>query len=103
MLNKKKPIPSAEMVKLTKQCSVAILNQLLEKKMDRNRTIYCSIGTQQFDQALCDLGASVSVMPEVVYDKLGQYSLSPTSMVLQLADQLVWYPARIAEDIQVKI
>jgi len=28
MLNKKKPIPRAEMVKLTEQCSAAILNQL---------------------------------------------------------------------------
>jgi hypothetical protein len=88
MLNKKKPIPSAEVVKLTEQCSAAILNQLPEKKKDPgNPTIFCSIGTQQFDQALCDLGASVNVMPKVVYDKLNYYSLSPTSIVLQLADQ----------------
>jgi hypothetical protein len=88
MLNKKKPIPSTEVVKLIEQCSASILNQLPEKKKDPgNPTISCSIGTQQFDQALCDPGASVSVMPKVVYDKLDHYSLSPTSMVLHLADQ----------------
>jgi len=75
MLNKKKPILSAEMVKLTEQCSAARLNQLLEKKKNPgNPTISSSIGTQQFDQVLCDLGASVSVMPKVVYDKLSHYS-----------------------------
>jgi len=90
MLNKKKPIPSTEVVKLTEQCSVAILNQLLEKKKDLgNSTISCSTGTQQFDQALCDLGAIASVMPKVVYDKLDHQSLSLTAMVLQLADQSV--------------
>jgi len=45
MINKKKPIPSIEMVKLTKQCSAAILNQLPEKKKDPgNPTISCSLG-----------------------------------------------------------
>ena len=42
-------------------------------------------------------------MPKVVYDKLDHCSLSPTSMVLQLVDQSVWYLAGIAKDIPVKI
>jgi hypothetical protein len=104
ILNKKKPLPSVEVMRLTEECSAAILNQLPEKKKDPwNPTISCSIGTQQFDQALCDLGASVNVMPKVVYDKLNHNSLSPTTMCLQLADQSVQYPAGIAEDIHVKI
>jgi hypothetical protein len=40
------------------------------------------IGTMKFDQALCDLGASVSVMPKVIYDQLNHDSLVPTSMHL---------------------
>ena len=88
ILNKKKPLPSIEVVKLTEECSAAILNQLLEKDPG-NPTISCSIGSQQFDQALCDLGASVSFIPKVVYDKLNHNSLSPTTMCLQLADQSV--------------
>jgi len=42
-------------------------------------------------------------MPKVVYDKLGHYSLSPTSMVLQLANQSVQYLTSIDKDILVKI
>ena len=53
--------------------------------------------------ALCDLGASVSVMPKVVYDKLNYYKLAPTAMCLQLADQTVRYPQGIVENVPVKI
>ncbi|WVZ48582.1 hypothetical protein U9M48_000003 [Paspalum notatum var. saurae] len=53
ILNNKKPLPLTEVVHLTEECSVAILNQLLEKKQDpRNPYISCSIETQNFDQAL---------------------------------------------------
>ena len=83
ILNKKKPMPSVEVVKLTEECSTALLNQLPKKKKDPgNPTISCSIGAQQFHQALCDLRASVSVMPKVIYDKLNHNSLSPTTMCL---------------------
>ena len=72
-----------EVVKLTKECSVAILNYLPEKKKDPGcPTITCSIGTQQFDHALYDLGASVSVMPKTVFDKLNFTHLAPTPMML---------------------
>ena len=91
------------MVKLIEECSATILNQLPEKKKDPgNPTISCSIGAQQFDQTLY-LGASISIMPKVVYDKLNHISLSLTTMCLQLADQLVRYPVGIEEDIPVKI
>ncbi|KAJ1257363.1 hypothetical protein BS78_K086200 [Paspalum vaginatum] len=86
------------------ECSVAILNQPPQKKKDPgNPTILCSIGTQHFDQALCDLGASVSVMLKEVFDKLTHATLAPTTMCLQLADQSIRYPDGIAEDILVKI
>jgi hypothetical protein len=45
-------------------------------------TISCLIGTQKFDQALCHLKASLSVMPKVIYDQLNHDSLAPTSMHL---------------------
>ncbi|XP_066162189.1 uncharacterized protein [Oryza sativa Japonica Group] len=52
---------------------------------------------------LCDLGASISVIPKDVFDKLNFTVLTPTPMRLQLADSSVRYPARIAEDVPVKI
>ena len=48
-------------------------------------------------------GASVSGMLKVVYDKLNHHALAPTAMCLQLADQMVRYPMRIAENIPVKL
>jgi len=56
-----------------------------------------------FENALCDLGASVSIMPKTVFDKLDYSTLTPTTMCLQLADQSVRYPAGIAENILVRI
>jgi hypothetical protein len=104
ILNKKRPLPSTEVIKLTEECSAAILNKLLEKKKDLGcPTIDCSIGDQHFNNALCDLGASVSVMPATVYHKLDHSALEPTSMCLQLADQSVRYPLGITENIPVKI
>ncbi|WVZ63313.1 hypothetical protein U9M48_012954 [Paspalum notatum var. saurae] len=90
ILNNKKPMPSAEIVHMTEECSAAILNQPPQKKKDPGSpTIPCSIRNQVFNQALCDLGASVSVMPKIVFDKLNHAALVPTSMCLQLADQSI--------------
>ena len=104
ILRNKRTLPTTEVVQLTEECSAAILDPLLVKKKDPGcPTITCSIGAQHFSNALCDLGASVSVIPKVVYDKLNHHALAPTAMCLQLADQTVHYPAGIAENIPVKI
>jgi hypothetical protein len=85
-------------------CSATILDGLLDNMGDPSvPTISCLIGTQKLDQALCDLGASMSIMSKVIHDKLNHDSLVPTSMHLQLADQLTRHPVGITEDIPVKI
>jgi len=81
-----------------------MLNTSPVKKKDPGcPTIDCSIGSQNFENVLCDLGASVSVMPKKIFDKLNYSTLTPTSMCLQLADQSVCYPAGITKNILVKI
>jgi hypothetical protein len=45
----------------------------------------------------------MSFMPKVIYDQLNHDSVVPTSMHLQLVDQLIWCPVGIAEDILVRI
>ena len=77
-------------IKLTEACSATIIHQLPEKKKDPGcPTSRCSIGAQNFHKVLCDLGASVSVMPMVVFDQLSYSVLTPTPMQLQLADSSV--------------
>jgi len=83
ILNNKKPLPKTEVIKLTEELSEDILNKFLDKKKAPGcPTIDCSIGTQHFEHALCDSGASISVMPKVIFDKLNHTTLSPTSMYL---------------------
>ena len=84
IINNKRPLPTTEVIKLTEACSAAILQQLPEKKKDLGfPTIRCSIGAQNFDKALCDLGASVSVMPLAVFDQLNYTELTPIPIQLQ--------------------
>jgi hypothetical protein len=104
ILNQKRPIPEMNRLMFAERCSSAILDGLPDRIGDPGvPTISYLIGTQKFEQALCDLGASVGVMPKVIYDQLNHDSLVPTSMQLQLVDQLIWHLVGIAEDIPVRI
>jgi hypothetical protein len=57
------------MLVFAERCSSTILDGLLDKMGDPGvPNISCLIGTQKFGQALCDLRASMSVMPKLIYD-----------------------------------
>jgi hypothetical protein len=69
ILNQKRPIPKMDKLVFVKRCSAAILDGLPDKMDDPSvPTISYLIGTQKFDQALCDLRACMSIMPKVIYD-----------------------------------
>jgi hypothetical protein len=89
-------------VKMSEQCSAAIANRLEKQKDPRCLMIPCSIGSFKFEKALCNLGASVSVMPRDVFEKL-RLPLDPTGMCLELGDNSIRYPLGIAEDAPVKV
>ena len=83
ILNNKRPLPTTEVIKLTEEYSAAILNTSLIKKKDLGcPSIDCTIRSQNFKNVLCDLGASVSVMPKKIFDKPNYSTLTPTSMCL---------------------
>jgi len=54
--------------------------------------IRCSIFDQQYNRALCDLGASINIMPKVIFEQQQYPTLSPTMMYVQLADSSIQYP-----------
>ncbi|KAL0400141.1 UNVERIFIED_CONTAM: hypothetical protein Sradi_2357400 [Sesamum radiatum] len=56
-----------------------------------------------FEKALCDLGASINLMPYSIFAKLGMHELTPTIVTLQLADRSIKYPRGIIEDVLVKV
>ena len=66
-------------------------------------TVPCTIGGTHFDKALCDIGASVSLMPYSIYKKLNLDELKPTNMSLSLADKPVTYPLEILENVLTKV
>ncbi|XP_074306246.1 uncharacterized protein LOC141641486 [Silene latifolia] len=57
----------------------------------------------QIERALCDLGASISLMPLKIFKKLKDYELSPTRVSLQLADRSVRYLIGLVEDVPLKV
>ena len=65
--------------------------------------ISCTIYVKHFEQCLCDLGASVNIMPKVIYKELQYPALSPTTMLIQLANLTIRYPEGIAEHIFVRV
>ncbi|GJW96844.1 hypothetical protein Tco_0178652 [Tanacetum coccineum] len=63
----------------------------------------CFINNVCFDNALVDLGASVSVMPLLTYLNLGLGELTHTKLTVELADRTVKYPKGIVENVLVGI
>jgi len=79
ILSKKRKISEHETVALGEECSVVVLNQLPAKLKDPGSfSIPCMIGNVNIDRALCDLGSSVSLMPYLIFKRLGRGELSPT-------------------------
>ncbi|XP_019262682.1 PREDICTED: uncharacterized protein LOC109240478 [Nicotiana attenuata] len=66
-------------------------------------TIPCTIGSYAFAKELCDLGASINLMPLAIYTKLGISRARATSMLLQLADRTVKQPIGILDDVLVEV
>ena len=53
--------------------------------------------------ALCDLGASINLMPLSVFNSLGIGEVKPTTFTLLLADKTIAYPKGKIEDILVQV
>ncbi|XP_056688156.1 uncharacterized protein [Spinacia oleracea] len=71
ILSGKRSCEAKETVQLTKSCSALIQHSFPPKLNDpRSFSIPCSIQKLKFDNSLCDLGASVSILPYKTYEKL---------------------------------
>ena len=93
-----------ETVAFTEECSAVLQNKSPPKLKDPGSfSIPCHLGALFIDKALCDLGASVSVMPLSIFQKLNMGELKCTQMTLQMADRSIKYPLGILEDVPVKV
>ncbi|GKF54787.1 putative reverse transcriptase, RNA-dependent DNA polymerase [Tanacetum coccineum] len=62
-----------------------------------------TIGNHSMSNALADIGASISVMPYSLFERLGLGSLKPIKMTIKMADRSMQSPKRIIENVLVKI
>ncbi|GJT14380.1 putative reverse transcriptase domain-containing protein [Tanacetum coccineum] len=73
---------------MNERCLAVLLNKLPSKEKDPGSfTILCDIGHLHINNALADLGASISLIPYTMYEKLGLGEPKPTRMSLELADR----------------
>ncbi|KAH9657995.1 hypothetical protein KPL70_023310 [Citrus sinensis] len=104
ILIKKIRLGEFETSALTQESSRMLQSKIPQKMKDPGSfTIPCSIGTKYSGKALCDLGASINLMPSSVFKQLGVGECRPTTMTLQLADRSHAYPEGKIEDVLVKV
>ncbi|KAL5541145.1 hypothetical protein UlMin_044362 [Ulmus minor] len=81
MLTRKRRFGEFETVALTRECNAVLQNKLPPKlKNPGSFAIPCSIGNRYFGKALCDLGASINLMPMSIFKKLGIGEARPTTV-----------------------
>ncbi|XP_062093785.1 uncharacterized protein LOC133799807 [Humulus lupulus] len=104
ILTKKRRLGEFETVALTKECSSFLQNKLPPKMKDPGSfTIPCTIGNSYCGMALCDLGASINLMPMSIFKQLGIGEVRPTTVTLQLADRSLAHPDGKIEDVLVRV
>ncbi|XP_074278434.1 uncharacterized protein LOC141602024 [Silene latifolia] len=104
ILWRKKDINDIETVALTKECIALLQNRIPPKLSDPSSfSIPCHIGTHLIDNASCDLGANVSVLPLSLAKRLGLTKFKCSSMTVQMADRSLSRPLGVLEDVPVRI
>ncbi|KAL0462323.1 UNVERIFIED_CONTAM: hypothetical protein Slati_0119900 [Sesamum latifolium] len=83
----------------------AILHRKLSPKCKDPGTFFipCKIDLIGIKMAMCDLGASINIMPLTIFEYLHVGPLKETGVVIQLADQSVVYPEGVLEDVLVQV
>ena len=66
-------------------------------------SIPIKIGETHVIKAMCDLGASINVMPYSVYVTLDMGNMVNTEVIIQLADRSLVRPEGVVEDVLVQI
>ncbi|KAK8990900.1 hypothetical protein V6N11_028856 [Hibiscus sabdariffa] len=100
----KRKLTGNEKVNLGENVSAVFQRKLPPKLKDQGMfAIPCKIGKVGIKRAMCDLGASINVMPLSVYNLISDEPLKETSVTVQLADRSVIHPEGVLENVLVKV
>ncbi|CAM8895531.1 unnamed protein product [Rhodiola kirilowii] len=100
----RRTIEDVDTVSLNGECS-AILQPHMPPKLEDpgSFSISCYINDIKIERAMCDLGASISLMPYSLCKKLNMGEPKPTQMILRLADRSSRFPRGIFKDVPVRV
>nr|GEU62306.1 reverse transcriptase domain-containing protein [Tanacetum cinerariifolium] len=104
LFNNKDKLIELTKMPLNENCSAVVFKKLPEKLGDPGRfLIPCDF--LKFDNclALAGLGASINLMPLLIWKKLRLPTLNDTKMVLELADRTISKPTGVAENVFMKV
>ncbi|GJW98124.1 reverse transcriptase domain-containing protein [Tanacetum coccineum] len=89
---------------LNEECSAIVQNKLPSKLGDPGSfLILCTFANSLECLALADLGASINLMPYLLYASLFVNTLKPTRMSIRLANHTYQYPMGVAEKMFVQV
>ncbi|XP_027166088.1 uncharacterized protein LOC113766062 [Coffea eugenioides] len=100
----KRKLRGDERVAVGENVSAILQRKFLPKCGDPDMfTIPCKIGNTSIRKAMLDLGASINVMPKIIYTSLNLGSLKETAIIIQLADRTNAYPEGLVENVLVQV
>ncbi|KAK2358323.1 hypothetical protein QL285_095517 [Trifolium repens] len=103
VLTKKRKLKEDEPGLMNEECSATIQSKLPQKKKDPGSfTIPISIGNLHVGRALCDLGASINLMPLSLMKRIPGAVVKPIRMQITLADRSITHPYGILQDVLVR-
>ncbi|CAM8966620.1 unnamed protein product [Rhodiola kirilowii] len=100
----RRTIEDVDTVSLNGECSAIFQPRMPPKLEDPGSfSISCYINDIKIERAMCDLGASISLMPYSLCKKLNMGEPKPTQMVLRLADRSSRFLRGILKDVPVRV
>lgn len=91
-----KCLVNGETIEVLLGCSTIMTSAMAEnEEYPGSFTISYTIGTYKYDNALCDLSASINLVPYEIYRRLGLVSCTPTKIRLFIANWFIKRPVEV--------
>ncbi|XP_015932936.1 uncharacterized protein LOC107459233 [Arachis duranensis] len=104
LINKKRSWDEKETILLTEECRVLIQKGLPSKLANPGSFFLpCTTGRLTINKALCDLGASINLIPSSLVKKLCIKEIKTIQMSLELVDKSVVNHRGVIENLLVKV